>query len=366
MKAYLFGLILMFAGAGHAAAQHDISDSVETYRHTAKAPAMAVMVISAEEGIIAQGVSGVRVKGKSAPATLDDKWHLGSNTKAITALVFAEYVERGELRWDMTIPEALPALADDMDPVWTDISVADLFKHKAGLGATNVFWRINRYDDTRSMVEQRLELTQRTLADPPPHAVGAFKYSNRNYILAGAILEQHTGQSWEELVNVSRIGEAMGLDAIGFGPPQGAQPQGHRKQWMWTRPAGQDWSKADNPEALGPAGTMHATLPGWANLASAMLSPDIVITPETYETVTSVGAGETYALGWSVSERENYGRVIAHSGSNTMWLSQILILEDHGIAVLFATNLFTQDSNTQGRALIYDVIDRALAGEFTP
>ena len=51
-------------------------------------PALAAGLVS-PDGLGWASVRGVRRAGHEAAATLDDLWHLGSNTKAMTAAVFA-------------------------------------------------------------------------------------------------------------------------------------------------------------------------------------------------------------------------------------------------------------------------------------
>ncbi|MEY4240835.1 MAG: hypothetical protein RJA14_531, partial [Pseudomonadota bacterium] len=57
-------------------------------------PALAAGIVT-REGLGWTGVRGVRRAGADDPATLDDRWHLGSNTKAMTAAVFGRLVDQG-------------------------------------------------------------------------------------------------------------------------------------------------------------------------------------------------------------------------------------------------------------------------------
>ena len=50
--------------------------------------ALAAGVVT-REGLAWSAVRGVRRFGGDDPATLDDRWHLGSNTKAMTAALYA-------------------------------------------------------------------------------------------------------------------------------------------------------------------------------------------------------------------------------------------------------------------------------------
>src|SRR5271169_1360091 len=57
------------------------------------------------ERIIAQGVAGVRKRGSAEHITLDDQFHLGSCTKAMTATLVAMLAEEGRLNWTTTLGE---------------------------------------------------------------------------------------------------------------------------------------------------------------------------------------------------------------------------------------------------------------------
>jgi hypothetical protein len=59
---------------------------------------MAAAVLRGER-IIAHGVAGVRKRGTAERITLDDRFHLGSCTKAMTATLVAMLVEEGKVNW---------------------------------------------------------------------------------------------------------------------------------------------------------------------------------------------------------------------------------------------------------------------------
>src|SRR6185369_13581125 len=66
------------------------------------------------ERIIAQGVAGVRKRGAAERITLDDRFHLGSCGKAMTATLVAMLVEEGKLNWTTTLGELF---ADTVKPM---------------------------------------------------------------------------------------------------------------------------------------------------------------------------------------------------------------------------------------------------------
>jgi len=97
-----------------------------------------------------------------------------------------------------------------------------------------------------------------------------FIYSNAGFSIAGAMAEKVTGTAWEELMK-QRLFEPLGMTSAGFGPPgaRGSidQPRGHRENGSPVEP-GRD---ADNPVAIGPAGTVHCAIDDWAKYVALHL-----------------------------------------------------------------------------------------------
>lgn len=49
---------------------------------------------------------GVREQGDSTPVSINDQWHLGSETKAMTAMLVGIYVDRNVVRYESTIGDS--------------------------------------------------------------------------------------------------------------------------------------------------------------------------------------------------------------------------------------------------------------------
>jgi len=92
------------------AANEPLLDILNRTRQEAGAPAVAGIVVN-HDGLIAQGAVGVRRLGNENPITIDDKFHTGSNAKAMTAAMCAALVSKGQLGWDSTPSTVFPELA---------------------------------------------------------------------------------------------------------------------------------------------------------------------------------------------------------------------------------------------------------------
>src|SRR3954471_10820296 len=91
---------------------------------------MAAAVLRGER-IIAQGAAGVRKRGTAERITLDNQFHLGSCTKAMTATLVAMLVEEGKLNWTTTLGELFAV--KPMHPAWEKVTLQQVLAHRAGL-----------------------------------------------------------------------------------------------------------------------------------------------------------------------------------------------------------------------------------------
>src|SRR2546422_11032018 len=68
------------------------------------------------ERIIAQGAAGVRKRVTAERIPLDNQFHLGSCTKAMTATLVAMVVEQGKLNWTNRLGELFADTGKPMHP----------------------------------------------------------------------------------------------------------------------------------------------------------------------------------------------------------------------------------------------------------
>src|SRR3954447_1224038 len=80
-------------------------------------PGMAAAVVRNGE-TVALGVAGVRTRGKGDKIAVADRFHLGSDTKAMTAMLCGILVDEGKLKWSQTLGETFPELKRSMHPLY--------------------------------------------------------------------------------------------------------------------------------------------------------------------------------------------------------------------------------------------------------
>jgi CubicO group peptidase (beta-lactamase class C family) len=318
-----------------------INEVLESIRQKHQVPALAGAIVTGK-GLVASGVVGVRKAGTEIQATVDDKWHLGSDTKAMTATLIGVLVEQGKLKWETTIEQVFPDIAAELQPELRGATLLHLLSHRAGLPA-NILWMAVSKPGV-PVSQQRIESVRMLAKIKLLSAPGtAFLYSNLGYVITGAMAEKTMSSSWEDLIT-KLVFEPLGMRSAGFGgmgtPGEIDQPWGHGAD---GKPVPGNGPAVDNPPVLGPAGTVHCTLADWAKFIADHLrggrGEKALLKPETYKRLDTPPFGGEYALGWLAVEREwGGGTVLTHAGSNTMNYAVVWLAPKLGFAVLVTTN----------------------------
>lgn len=345
-----------------AFAADDITSQLEQIRAKHNLPALAAAVVKDGE-IIASGATGTRVLGMDLPVTVEDRFHIGSDTKAMTATIAGTVVDEGLLRWDSTVGEVLGDTIKDMSPGLQAVTLAQLLSHSSGIPTDDaamfdLYFNINAFD--YNPAELRIRAIEAWKGHEPKVPEGSpFQYSNMGYLIAGAMVEKVTGKPWDVLIH-ERIFEPLGLKSAGLGPQATFglydAPVGHRVHEDGSITPMPWGAAADGPPMLGPAGIAHMSVldfarwGGWNAMHGA--SPKIVEratldeiqrvhveTPSMPNPPPGTPDQGGYALGWGVLNYDWVGHpVLTHNGSNSMNLAKIFADPETGIAIAAVTN----------------------------
>jgi CubicO group peptidase (beta-lactamase class C family) len=318
----------------------DILNVLRQVRKSYNVSAMAAALVT-DQGLQKIAAIGTRKWGTDSPVTVNDLWHLGSDTKVMTATLAAILVEEGKLKWTTTMAEVFPDLATIIDSGYRDVFLLQLLSHQAGLPANLNYASISQSIPVR---DQRLQAVRIALRDKPLSTPGTkYLYSNLGYIIVGAMIERITNTDWETAIT-QKVFAPLKMTSVGFGglgtPGMIDQPWGHR---VAGRPAASNGPTMDNPPVLGPAGRVHCTLQDWALFIQDQLrgarGKSGLLSPESYQMLQKVHFGGNYALGWGVVNRDwAGGKALNHTGCNTMYFALVWIAPAKNFAILVCTN----------------------------
>lgn len=327
-------------------------------------PAAAAAVVQ-DGKIVASGAVGTRRAGADISVTIDDRFHIGSDTKAMTSLLAAIFIEQGNLRWDSTVGEAFPELTATTDPGMKDVLLEQLLSHTSGLPSdTEADWKLFVQSYTQEQMnldELRYWVIKQLVARPLQAKPGTrFAYSNMGYVLAGVMLERIGKKTWEELI-AEHVFDAFGLKTAGFGPQATLgrvdAPLGHSTLSDGTlKPmlAGPD---GDNPVVAGPAGTAHLSVLDFAVWAAwnagegrrgpALVRPEtvrkmhtkVIDMPPRPDAKPGTPSRGGYGLGWgTVTMPFSPEPFVFHGGSNEMNLANIMLQPNNDFGMVTLTN----------------------------
>ena len=218
-------------------------------------------------------------------------------------------------------------------------------------------------------------IVEKIVSQPPEQPRGSkFVYSNQGYAIAGAMLERRTGRAWEELMQSLLFGPLQ-MRTAGFGAPGSPdrvdQPWGHAGNYLNPEPIPPGPS-ADNPPAIGPAGTVHCSIGDLARYAAFHASMGAtcpgLLSQVGFEELHTRAPREQYSCGWCVEPRAwGDGDVIYHTGSNTMWYCAMWVAPNADAAFVAATNCdsdFADDGCDQAiKAMLRRVLGTTNADE---
>ena len=110
----------------------DLASVLEPFRADAGMPALGGAVFRGST-LLALGATGVWKLGDPTPATSADEWHLGSDTKAMTATLIGIFVDKGSLQFSDTLGALFAG--ETIDPGFVDVTLDELLQHRGGMPA---------------------------------------------------------------------------------------------------------------------------------------------------------------------------------------------------------------------------------------
>lgn len=146
------------------------------------------------------------------PNDANTKFEIGSMTKQFTALLILQFVQEGKIRLEHHLSEYLPYYRKDTG---SRVSISELLSHTSGI--PNFTDAPGFLDGPASRIHHTVkEFVEDYCSGDLQFEPGTkFEYSNSGYFLLGAVLEQISGVSYEQLLN-ERIFKPLGMKNSGY------------------------------------------------------------------------------------------------------------------------------------------------------
>lgn len=235
MKRLLLPLLLALTSLSYGQSIVSFADSV---RQHYKIPGLAFAVVSSDS-VLECHVTGVKRANTTYAAEPGDRFHIGSNTKAITAFIAALLVKEQKIQWNTTILSVFPELRWRTRYVYDTVTLANLLTFRGRLQGYSYNTPTPTFQQLHGdYAAQRMQLAANFLTQAPMKKdENGLTPSNVDYIVAGLMLEKATGKPYKTLV--AELGKRLGID-FGFDYPNlkdTTQPWGHDAELQPLPPA---------------------------------------------------------------------------------------------------------------------------------
>jgi CubicO group peptidase (beta-lactamase class C family) len=301
-------------------------------------PGFAIAVVENQKVVYSAGF-GVKSLNSKEPMSASSLFHMASITKPFVATSLMQLWERDKLDLDSPVVRYLPyfRLAD---PRYKQITVRQMLSHISGMPDVRDYeWDKPQYDD--GALERFVRsLSDRTLIAEP----GAkMQYSNMAFEVLGDVIAKVSGMSFEDYVK-RNILEPLGMKSSTLLVKQ-ADPA------LLTSPHVQNATYDVEVSKVFPYNRMHSPsstlysnvleMSRWAmaNLNRGELDGKRILKASTVDLMWKP-AGEQFpqiGISWFLNKYKEHA-VVTHSGGDTGFVSNLVLLPDKKIAVVMMSN----------------------------
>ncbi|MCR8844571.1 beta-lactamase family protein [Paenibacillus sp. SC116] len=279
-------------------------------------------VLVAEQGqVIYEGSFGYANLEQEQPLNKDSIFELASVSKPITALGIIRLAQEGKLHVDDLVEKWIPELP------YKQITVKHLLQHTSGLPDYMTLFVQHWDKDDIANNQDMLELLIEHQPDVRFAPNDKWEYSNTGYVLLAIIIERVSGKSFPDFM-IEHLFEPLGMSNTRI------YNRRYSNQTIDNYAYGYVWDVKEErfvlPDTLPETdmvvyldgiqgdGTVNSTLGDLLKLDQALYTGEWITKESLKEafTPTLLNNGETfpYGYGWLVSNEDNRGMLVSHSG----------------------------------------------------
>ncbi len=350
------------------------------------APGVLADLRSPEGTLKVRAGAGDTATGRPVP--WQARFRIGSLTKPFVATTVLQLVGEGRLSLDDTVEDWLPGLVRGRGNDGREVTVRQLLQHTSGLpdyvrGLTYLFsqdgFLENRFDTATA--RQAVRMAMRYKSDFRPGT--SWNYSNTNYVLAGMIIEQVTGDTWQQEVR-ERIVGPLGLDQTVLPETRAGVPSPHANGYEkfpgpGATPEDPKYGEAidvtrQNPSWGGAAGEIISSTRDTNRFLSALVRGELLGAAEQAEMQSTVPTSAGVRQNWPGAEYglglmwipNSCGGSWSHGGDIPGYMTRNGVTPDGSRSVMVTINTDSLDRDPGVPAPTSDVtgalIDHALCG----
>ena len=336
-------------------------------------PGLALGIVYKDQLIYAKGY-GYRDLQNKLPVQATTIFPIASNTKLFTATAACMLADEGKLSLDNPVRMYMPSLTFSNDELNTKVTLRDMLSHRTGLPRYDGIWVASPFNRKETIAKVAFMKPQLGFRE-------GYIYNNMMFASAGAVMENVTGKSWEEIVR-QKILEPLDMKATCFTNEDMMRNNNYSLSYFEpdsTRKLLPELYMAQS-EALGPAGIIKSNVEEMSHWMIAQLNggkykgrqaiPESAIRQTLVPNNIADKEGKwdelsnsLYALGRTIQTYKGY-KIATHTGSIDGFYSNLTFIPGQQIGIFIVHNGSPGGSFRSAMAL--PVIDRLLGLSYTP
>jgi CubicO group peptidase (beta-lactamase class C family) len=312
-------------------------------------PEMTFAIVTKDSFLIKKvlGHHKITELNEKSNANINDYFHLGSNTKAITGFIAGYLVDKSKIEWDTKFFDLFPELKKKSNKDYHNITLQDLLTHRANIQPFTSGTEFQKLPNLKGNKQQkRQKFARYVLTLSAVHNNTNFNYSNAGYSIATIMLEKVSGKSWESLCK-EILKSNLNIDFV-FGWPnrnEQNQPYGHwieKGKIVSVNPnAEYDLSLAE------PAGDLSMNIENYTKFIQlnikGLSQENDFLKSNTYNFLHT--AKDEYAIGWG-NYTKNNKQISEHAGSDGTFFCYAQIDREKLIGYVVIVNSGTENAQS--------------------
>src|SRR5262249_23045476 len=349
LRRTLYSMILVLAFAffpNHLRAQDaqdrfktDLEPLIVQVVEQRKIPGFAIAIVHNQKVVYAAGFGVRNLENKNDKITPQSLFHMASITKPFVATSVMQLVEKGKVDPEAPVVKYLPYFRLN-DERYATITVRQMLSHLSGMPDVRDYeWDKPQYDDG-ALERYVRSLTNQSLIAAP----GArFRYSNMAYEVLGDMIAKVSGMTFEDYVRINIL-EPLGMKSSTLlvnqaDPALLASPHVGSESGATVVSKIFPYNRMHSPSSTLYSNVLDMTRWAMANLNRGELDGKRILKDSTYDIMWKP-AGEKWqqiGISWFLGKYREH-RTISHSGGDTGFVSNLVMIPDQSIAVVMMSN----------------------------
>ena len=322
-----------------------INSFIQKFMVDFEVPGLAIGIVRNDSILFSKGY-GTREIHNDLPVNENTIFGIGSVSKSFTALTVGILVQQGKIHWDDRVRDYLPYF-ELYDPYVTEtFTIRDLLTHRSGLKRVSggILWYHS--DLTRTEIIKQLKYLK-----PTPEFRSKAAYQNIMYLVAGEIVKEVSGTSWDEFLQskvLTKLNMKNSTSIYKVRETNKNLAQPHIMNESFQKIA----VIQENGDNLAAGGFIYSSVQDMSNymrllLNNGIFNDDTIIEKRELEEILKPqihfpmrhGYNEftSYGLGWWLTP-ENGHKIIEHSGGIDGMTAHLMMIKDMNLGVVVLIN----------------------------